>query len=232
METVFQNRREAGRQLAQELEEYAHRNNVIVLALPRGGVPVAFEIAQFLEVPMDILLVRKLGVPGHEELAMGAIASGGIQYIDQQMVEQLGVEESWVQEIANREQQKIDRQTRIFRDDLPLPEIRDQIVIVVDDGMATGSTMRAAVRALREQHPQKIVIAVPVTAPSSYLALRDEADEIVAVLIPQSFYAVGQWYNDFSQTSDEEVKELLEEARRRLESKTRDALQAEQEDRR
>ncbi len=211
----FENRADAGRQLAIKLAEYAHLPNVLVLALPRGGVPVAFEVAEALDAPLDLFLVRKLGVPGHEELAMGAIATGGVRVLNEEVVRGLDIPEEVIATIAAREQQELQRRERLYRGDRPAPEVAGCIVILVDDGLATGSTMRAAVAALRRRHPARIIVAVPVGAPETCAELGGEADEVVCAQTPEPFYAVGLWYADFSQTSDAEVRELLDRSAER-----------------
>jgi putative phosphoribosyl transferase len=208
----FQNRRQAGRLLAGKLARYAKRTDVIVLALPRGGVPVAYEVAHALNAPLDVFLVRKLGVPGQEEFAMGAIASGGVRVLNEQAVNALAIPNSVIERVAAREQQELSRRERLYRDDQPPPDVQGKVVILVDDGLATGSTMHAAVRALRQQQAGRIVVAVPVAARETCESLRAEADEVVCAVTPEPFYAVGLWYNDFSQTTDEEVRDLLEQA--------------------
>ncbi|MFL5383135.1 MAG: phosphoribosyltransferase [Longimicrobiaceae bacterium] len=210
----FRDRVHAGRRLAAELAPYAARPNLLVLALPRGGVPVGFEVAEALDAPLDVFLVRKLGVPGHEELAMGAIASGGIRVLNS-MVETLGIPTHRVDAVAEREQRELERRERSYRGDRPEPEIAGRTVILVDDGLATGSTMRAAVAALRSQHPERLVVAVPVAPQETCDALREEVDDMVCAVTPEPFHAVGLWYHDFSQTTDEEVHDLLERARER-----------------
>jgi predicted phosphoribosyltransferase len=205
----FRDRREAGRELAARLERYAGREDVLVLALPRGGVPVAYEVARALDAPLDIFLVRKLGVPGHEELAMGAIASGGVRVLNQSVIDALGIAPEDVEAVARAEGQELRRRLRAYRGDRPPPEVRDRVVVLVDDGLATGSSMRAAVAALRRQGPAWVVVAVPVGAPSTCAALAEEADEVVCARTPEPFYSVGLWYADFTQTTDEEVRELL-----------------------
>jgi putative phosphoribosyl transferase len=207
----FRDRREAGRFLAQKLKAYADKPDVLVLALPRGGVPVAYEVAQALHAPLDVFIVRKLGVPGHEELAFGAIASGGVRVLND-LVGPLEISRDTIEAVTKRERQELQRRERIYRDDRPAPDVRDRTVLLVDDGLATGSTMRAAVAALRQQGPRRIVVAVPVGAPDTCFALEDEADEVVCVRKPMPFSAVGIWYADFSQTTDEEVHALLEQA--------------------
>jgi predicted phosphoribosyltransferase len=209
---LFQDRADAGRQLAAKLSRYAGRSDVLVLALPRGGVPVAYEVAQALHAPLDVFLVRKLGLPGHEELAMGAIATGGVRVLNDEVVRALRVPEEVIDQVTAEEQRELERREREYRSDRPPPDVRGRIVILVDDGLATGSTMRAAVAALRQQGPARIVVAVPIGAPETCAKLRDEADEAVCARTPEPFYAVGLWYEDFSQTSDDEVRELLDRA--------------------
>jgi putative phosphoribosyl transferase len=206
---LYRDRLEAGRILATKLTAYADRKDVVVLALPRGGVPVAFEVAKALQAPLDVFVVRKLGVPGHEELAMGAIATGGVYVINEHVVRMLAIPDSVIEEVAEREQKELERRERLYRDDLPPPDVRDRTIILVDDGLATGSTMRAAVAALRKQHPAHIVVAVPVAAPVVRDEFKAEVDEIICASTPEPFFGVGYWYEDFSQTSDEEVHDLL-----------------------
>jgi putative phosphoribosyl transferase len=206
----FLNREDAGRTLARELAGYAHRDDVIVLALPRGGVPVAAEIATALHAPLDIFLVRKLGFPGHEEFAIGAIASGGVRVLNSAAVQMGRVSEAEIDEIAAKEQRELERREASYRGDRPCPDFSDKVVIIVDDGLATGSTMRAAVLALRQLHPARIIVAIPVASGEACELLSREADEVICAFIPEPFYAVGQWYRDFTQTSDAEVHELLE----------------------
>lgn len=207
----YRNRREAGRILARNLTAYADRPDVLVLGLPRGGVPVAFEVARGLHAALDVFLVRKLGLPGHEELAMGAIASGGVRVLNENVVRGLGIAEGVIETVAAREQRELERRERAYRGDRPAPDVRDRTVILIDDGLATGSTMRAAVAALRRLGPARIVVAVPVGAPETCDELRDEADEVICALTPEPLYAVGYWYSDFAQTTDEEVHDLLEQ---------------------
>lgn len=214
METRYRDRSEAGKLLATKLTTYAHQPDVLVLALPRGGVPVAFEVAKALKVPLDVFLVRKLGVPGREELAMGAIATGGIRVLNEDVVRTLHISPHTIEAAANREAQELERRDRLYRDDLPPPDVNNHSIILIDDGLATGATMRAAAQALRLQHPARLVIAVPVAAPPSCDAMRSEADEVICPLMPEAFYGVGWWYDDFSQTSDKEVHDLLALARR------------------
>jgi len=206
---MFQDRHDAGQALAIQLRKYADRSDTLVLALPRGGVPVGYEVAQALKAPLDVFMVRKLGVPGHEELAFGAIASGGARVLNDRVIRGLGLSQTAIDEVTAEETRELSRRERVYRDDQPLPSIRDKIVILVDDGLATGSTMRAAVKALRGLGPERIVVAVPVGAPETCSDLASEADEVVCATQPERFQAVGQWYSDFSQTTDEEVRILL-----------------------
>ncbi len=205
----FRNRTDAGRRLAEKLAAYAHWPDVLVLALPRGGVPVAFEVARSLGAPLDVFVVRKLGVPGHEELAMGAVATGGVRVLNDEIVHGLGIRGSEIETVVAREQQELARRQRLYRGGRPAPEVADKTVILVDDGLATGATMRAAVRALRQQHPQRIFVAVPTASSDTCEALRAEADEVVCLTTPEPFLAVGYWYDDFAQTTDAEVRDLL-----------------------
>lgn len=206
---VFADRSEAGRLLASELAHYTDRSDVLVLALPRGGVPVGHEVAQRLHVPMDVFIVRKLGVPGHEEFAMGAVATGGVRVLNDQVMRALGIPGYVVDAVAQWERQELERRERLYRGNRPPPDVRGKTVILVDDGLATGSTMLAAVEALRRLGPTRIVVAVPVASPDTCELLKDKVDEVVCAVTPEPFYAVGLWYRDFSQTSDEEVRELL-----------------------
>jgi predicted phosphoribosyltransferase len=208
----YRDRSEAGQVLARKLAHYAGRPDVLVLALPRGGVPVAFEVAKALHAPLDVFLVRKLGVPGHEELAMGAIATGGVRVINEDVVRMLHIPDAVIDAVAAREQQELQRREHLYRDDLPPPNVQGRTVILIDDGLATGSTMRAAVMALRKQHPARIVVAVPVAAPSTCSEFQAEVDEIICAQTPEPFYGVGFWYEDFSQISDKEVHDLLVQA--------------------
>lgn len=205
----FKDRYEAGRSLASSLKHLAHRNDVIVLALPRGGVPVAFEVARALEAPMDVFIVRKLGVPGHEELAMGAIAPGDILVLNNEVIRYLEISPAVIDYVARNERRELERRDRLYRGSRPPQELAGRIVILVDDGLATGSTMRAAVSAVRQRRPARIVVAVPVGASSTLKEMEKEADEVVAVLSPEPFEGVGRWYDDFSQTNDDEVRCLL-----------------------
>ncbi len=207
--TPFRDRADAGQQLAARLAAYAGRPDVLVLALPRGGVPVAYAVARALPAPLDVFLVRKLGVPGHEELAMGAIASGGVRVLNRDVVEGLNIPEHVVEAVTAREAQELERREHLYRGDRPFPAVVGSSVILIDDGLATGATMRAAVAALRQQGPARLVVAVPVAAAPTCDAFRREVDEIVCLLTPEPFLAVGHWYEDFSPTTDEEVHDLL-----------------------
>ena len=209
---IFKDRRDAGRKLAQYLTRYTNRPDVVVLALPRGGVPVAFEVAGALHTPLDIFLVRKLGLPGHEELAMGAIASGGLRVLNEDIVGALNIPDAVVEAVARRERAELERRERAYRGGRPPLDVRGKTVILVDDGLATGSSMRAAVAGLRAQQPAQVVVAVPTAAPETCEAFENEVDDVVCAVTPQPFFSVGTWYDDFSQTSDEEVRRLLEEA--------------------
>ena len=206
----FRDRAEAGRALARVLSHYAGRDDVIVLALPRGGVPVAAEVAKELAAPLDVFVVRKLGVPGHEELAMGAIASGGVLVLDDGVLRWLGISEEQVQRALTRELDELRRREAAYRNGRPLPDLKGKTVILVDDGLATGASMQAAARAVRRHQPARIVIAVPVASRATCDQFRDDVDEVVCAVTPEPFYAVGNWYEEFSQTSDEEVRELLD----------------------
>jgi predicted phosphoribosyltransferase len=212
MDMTFRDRTEAGQALARQLTSYAHRSDVLVLGLPRGGVPVAYAVARALHAPLDTLLVRKLGVPGQEELAMGAIASGGSRVLNEAVVQGLSIPEQVVEAVTSREQQELSRREHLYRGDRPGLKVQGHIVILVDDGLATGATMRAAITALREQRPAWVVVAVPVAPPAVYQALRAVADEVVCLLTPEPFFGVGRWYGDFSPITDEEVRGLLERA--------------------
>jgi putative phosphoribosyl transferase len=209
----FRDRADAGRLLAERLSHYAGRDDVLVLGLPRGGVPVAAEVARALGAPLDVFLVRKLGLPGQEELAMGAIASGGARVLNEELVETLGIPEALIDAVAAREEEELRRRERLYRGERPPPEVEGKTVILVDDGLATGSSMRAAVAALRRLRPARIVVAVPTAPVSTCEELRPEVDELVCARTPQPFYAVGIWYENFNQTTDEEVRRLLADAR-------------------
>ena len=207
----FKNRSEAGRFLAQKLGEYTNNADVVVLALPRGGVPVAFEVATALKAPLDIFVVRKLGVPGYNELAMGAIATGGTRILNSKVVDYLDISDETIEAVAKREQRELERRERLYRGTRPPLDLRGRTLIIIDDGMATGSTMRAAVRALKQQQPKKIIVAVPVGARETCESFTKEVDTMcVCAITPEPFDGVGLWYRDFNQTSDEEVRQLLE----------------------
>jgi len=207
---VFQDRIDAGKALARDLGNYAGRDDVIVLALPRGGVPVAYEVAQELRAPMDVFVVRKLGVPGQEEFGFGAIASGGTRFVNEEVVRALRMPETIVERVIAREEAEVQRRERLYRGDRPEPELNGRLVIIVDDGLATGSTMRAAVTALKTRDPKLIIVAVPVASEQACEDFKHEADVMsVCAVTPEPFYGVGMWYRDFSQTTDEEVRQLL-----------------------
>jgi putative phosphoribosyl transferase len=212
----FKDRMHAGKLLAKQLEGYRHDPDAIVLALPRGGVPVGYAVAKELGVPLDVMLVRKLGVPGHEELAMGAVASGGQLVLAPDVVQTLGIPDQTIEAAARREMAEIERREQLFRPGLPPLQLQGRTVILVDDGLATGSTMLAAVHAARAQNPARVVVAVPVGAPDTCRKLTSEADEVICLSTPEPFYAVGLWYENFTQTTDEEVIQLLEKARQEL----------------
>ena len=209
----FRDRSDAGKRLARELSAYASRPDAIVLALPRGGIPVGYEVAQALGVPLDVFVVRKLGLPWQEELAMGAVASGGVRFLDRNVVRMYRVSDEDVERVTRLEQAELARREKSYRGDRAFPNLAGKTVILVDDGLATGSTMRAAVEALRLEKPARMVVAVPVAAPETCDAFRDIADEVVCAVTPERFYAVGMWYEDFSQTTDEEVHDLLARSR-------------------
>jgi predicted phosphoribosyltransferase len=214
--TRFKDRVEAGQVLARALSAYVGRDDVTVLALPRGGVPVAHEVAEALGAPLDVFVVRKLGVPGHEELAMGAIASGGVRVLNENVVGPLRISPLDIDRVAAREKQELSRREREYRGGAPPAEVEGRTVILVDDGLATGASMRAGVAALRQRRPARLVVAVPVGAPSTCAEFGEEADDVVCARTPEPFYAVGQWYEDFSQTSDEDVRDLVAHARHRM----------------
>ena len=209
---LFRDRADAGRRLAEKLNGYAGRPDVIVLALPRGGLPVAYEVARALRAPLDVFLVRKLGVPGQEELAMGAIATGGVQVVNQDVVRHFNIPRGIMEVAAKKEQKELERREHAYRGGRPASAVDGRTVILVDDGLATGSTMRAAAEALRRLGPARVVVAVPVAAPQACDEFRAEVDEIVCAATPEPFGAVGLWYEDFSQTTDEEVRDLLKRA--------------------
>jgi putative phosphoribosyl transferase len=208
----FKNRTEAGRKLAEKLTRYAGKENLLILALPRGGVPVAFEVAKTLRAPLDVFVVRKLGVPGQEELAMGAIASGGVRVLNEEIIRHLGIFEDVIARISANERRELERREFAYRGGRAAPDIAGKKVILVDDGLATGATMRAAVNAIKAQGPEKLIVAVPTGAPDTCDMIRKMVDEIVCLITPTPFGGVGAWYQDFSQTSDREVQQLLKEA--------------------
>lgn len=205
--TLFRDRAAAGGKLAEELDGYGP--DALVLALPRGGVPVAFEVAKVLRAPLDVFLVRKLGTPGREELAMGAIASGGVRVMNDEVLGWHNISEREIAAAVEREEEELSRRERLYRGERPFPELEGRTIILVDDGLATGASMRAAVKALRRRNPGRLVVGVPVAAPDTCEALRREADEVVCAATPEPFYGVGRWYGFFPQTSDAEVRELL-----------------------
>src|SRR5204863_5245011 len=209
---LFEDRFEAGRVLASKLSEFSGRDDVVVLALPRGGVPVGYEVAQALHAPLDVFVVRKLGTPGQEELAMGALASGGTIVLNREVIQALGISQSTIDAVAARENPELERREREYRDGRPALQVEGRTVILVDDGLATGSSMRVAIKALRKELAAQVVVAVPVASPSACSEFETEADKIVCAATPEPFWAVGQWYRNFSQTTDEEVSELLARA--------------------
>ncbi len=211
MKLPIPDRRAAGRALAEALGKYAGRNDVIVLALPRGGVPVAAEIAKSLEAPLDVMLVRKLGAPWQPELAMGAIASGGVRVMNDEVVRGMGISPEEIERVAEEELRELERREQAYRGDKPWPDLTDKSVILVDDGLATGATMHAAIDAVRAQNPARVVVAVPVAPPDTVQALKPLVDEVICLFQPEPFMAIGQWYQDFSQLTDAEVKALLRE---------------------
>lgn len=213
---LFQDRTDAGQQLAQKLNEYAGRPDVVVLALPRGGVPVAYEVAQALQAPLDVFLVRKLSLPGHEELAMGAIASGGVRILNQEVINAMRIPGDVIDAISQREQQELARQEQIYRNDNPTPSLQDQIAILVDDGLATGASMAAAVMALRAREPEEIVVAVPIGDTESCERFAQRVDRMICLETPDPFFGVGLWYENFTQVRDEEVRDLLIRAAERF----------------
>jgi putative phosphoribosyl transferase len=206
----YANRQQAGCALADSLKEYAHQKNTLILALPRGGVPVAYEIATKLSLPLDIFIVRKLGVPGHEEYAMGAIASGNVVVFNEEIVEALHIRKNAIDRILKAEENELIRREEVYRGNKPYPELAGKTIILVDDGIATGYTMRAAIAALKQKKPAAIIVAVPVAARSTCDEIADKVDKIICPLQPENFYAVGLWYDDFTQTTDEDVLELMD----------------------
>lgn len=206
---LFRDRRQAGRLLAAELTAYANRPDVVVLALPRGGVPVAYEVARALGAPLDVFVVRKLGVPGYEELAMGAVATGDVRVLNDQLVARFGIPDQLIDAVGVRERRELARRERLYRSGKPPLDVSNRTVILVDDGLATGATMHAAIAALRQLHPARIVVAVPTASPETCEEMRTEVDDVICAITPEPFHAVGRWYQDFSQTTDEEVQDLL-----------------------
>jgi putative phosphoribosyl transferase len=211
--SLFADRADAGRKLAEKLSKYAGRDDVVVLALPRGGVPVAFEVTRRLQAPLDVFVVRKLGLPGHEELAMGAIASGGIRVLNEEVVNRLSVPDHLIESVAKNEMEELRRREKVYRGERALASVSDRTVILVDDGLATGASMKAAVSGLWALDPYRVVVAVPVAAPETCARFLQLVDEIICMETPEKFFGVGAWYDDFSQTSDEEVRQLLQQAR-------------------
>lgn len=209
----FRDRQEAGKRLAEKIKAETAPLDPIVLALPRGGVPVAFEVAQALQAPLDIFLVRKLGMPGHEELAIGAIASGGVRVLNREIMQQSDLPREIVEEITEREQRELERREHAYRGDRPPPNLYGKTVFLIDDGLATGATMRAAVIALKQQEPARIIVAVPIAAPETCIEFRDVVDEIICAVTPEPFIAIGMWYEEFPQMTDDEVRDYLESAR-------------------
>ncbi|NJR65158.1 MAG: phosphoribosyltransferase [Leptolyngbyaceae cyanobacterium CRU_2_3] len=205
----FRDRAEAGQLLANQLREYAHQSDVLILALPRGGVPVAYEISRVLQVPLDLCLVRKLGVPGHEELAMGAIASNGIRVTNETLLRSLSISEQVLAEVTAAEQKELERRDWAYRGNRAVPDVRDRTIILVDDGIATGATLRAAIALLKQQAPRRIVVAVPIAPPLSCEALKLIVDQVVCLAMPKTLSSIGEWYEDFSQTTDQQVCQLL-----------------------
>ena len=210
--TRFEDRFDAGRFLARQLQHHADSPNTVVLALPRGGVPVAYEIARAIDAPLDVFVVRKLGAPGYEELAMGAIATGGVRVFNEEVIHHLGVSQSWIDATIREQEEELQRREQAYRGERPPAELRNRTVILVDDGLATGASMRAAVRALRLRHPAGITVAVPIGSRDTCDQFRSEVEEVVCGRTPEPFHAVGAWYRDFTQTTDDEVRELLDRA--------------------
>ncbi|MCI0746094.1 MAG: phosphoribosyltransferase [Verrucomicrobia subdivision 3 bacterium] len=214
--TRFQDRFDAGRFLAEKLKHHAGDPRLVVLALPRGGVPVAYEIARALGAPLDVFIVRKLGAPGYEELAMGAIATGGVCVFNEEVIQHLGVSRNWIDAVIREQQEELERREQAYRDGRQPAEVENRHVILVDDGLATGASMRAAIRALRQRHPASITVAVPIGARDTCDQFRNEAEEVICGRTPEPFHAVGAWYHDFTQTTDDEVRELLNRAAHEL----------------
>ncbi|HEU5198467.1 MAG TPA: phosphoribosyltransferase [Ktedonobacterales bacterium] len=210
----FYNRTEAGRALAAALMAYAQRPDVLVLGLPRGGVAVAYEVARALQVPLDLLLVRKLGVPGQEELALGALASGEVRVLNERVIHELAIPESIIEAATANAERELMRRERLYRGHRPAPQVQGRVIILVDDGVATGATMQAAIMVIRRQHPARLVVAIPVAPPSVYEEIQAQVDELVCLMTPEVFMGVGVWYEDFSQLTDRQVRTLLEQARK------------------
>lgn len=210
---IFKDRIEAGDLLAEQLLKYKDKRGVVVLALPRGGVPIGFQVAKALNVPLDIFLVRKLGVPFQEELAMGAIASGGVVVFNDDILRMINISSDVIEEVKRQELAVLNHREKLYRGDRPIPDIKDKTIILIDDGIATGATIRAAIQALKKLQSKKIVVATPVAPLDTCELLRGEVDEVVCLEMPYPFYAIGNWYQDFSQTSDEEVQELLDRSK-------------------
>lgn len=221
MKIPFKDRTQAGQQLAHQLQAYANRSDVLVLGLPRGGIPVAYEIAQVLNAPLDICLVRKLGVPGQPELAMGAIASSGIRILNYDIVSDLSITDKTLEAVTARELRELQRRDRVYRGDRPMPKVQDQTVILVDDGIATGATLRAAIAILKTQQPKALIVAVPVAPAEVCRAIATEVDHILCLATPEPFYAIALWYDNFCQTSDAEVCDLLAQQAQHLRSTTK-----------
>lgn len=215
MRLLYPNRTAAAQELAAHLRLYAGRSDVLVVGLPRGGVPVACEVATVLRAPVDVLIVRKLGVPGQEELAMGAIASGGVRVLNPEVIEGLGISTEVLERVAEAEMREVRRRDQAYRGQRPAPSLADRCVILVDDGLATGATMRAAIAVVRQHQPARLVVAVPVAPPSTITVLRSEADEVVCPVTPEPFFGISRWYEDFAQVTDEDVRALLAQAWRR-----------------
>jgi putative phosphoribosyl transferase len=214
MQQPYPDRTAAGKTLAEQLRHYKDTRDLLVLGLPRGGVPVAYEVAQALGAPLDVFVVRKIGVPGHEELAMGALASGGIRVLNDDVVRQLAPSENVIEELTREEQKEVEQREQRYRGEHASPRITGRTIILIDDGLATGATMRAACAAVRQQQPARVVIAVPVAAPQVCDEMQQEADEVVCAMMPPSLGGIGGWYVDFRQTTDDEVRQLLNQAAR------------------
>ena len=208
----FRDRTEAGQVLARCLQQYKNQPDVLILGLPRGGVPVAYEVAREMKAPLDVFIVRKLGVPGHEELGMGAIATGGVRILQDGIVRELGISPQTIEAVSAREQAELERLERLYRGDRPAPTIKGRTIVIVDDGLATGSTMKAAIQAVRQQDPRQVIVAVPTAPSETCEQLKGSADEVVCALTPEPFFAVGGSYADFTQITDEEVRDLIASA--------------------